>query len=70
MASRSGIARRLDVLIWAMIYSGLVLAGVGWVLLRREVDWGWLLVIGGAIDTVAGLVLIWYRSRIADDAAP
>lgn len=52
--------------IWAMIYSGLLLAGIGWMMLRRESDAGWLLVAFGALDAVVGVALIVVRARMGD----
>ena len=69
MAAASAVVRRLGFAAWAMIYSGLLLAAVGLALKRHEVEWSWILIAAGALDAVAGVVLVWVRSRLPDDGS-
>ena len=67
MASRPTVrltTARVEALVWVMIYIGLFGVGVGWALQRGDVAWGWGLVAAGAALAVAGIVLIWTRSRM------
>ena len=61
---------RLHAVIWVMIYSGLLLAGFGGYMVSREQPVGWVLVAFGAVDALAGFVLIAVRARMEDDAPP
>jgi len=53
----------LDKLIWVLIYSGLLFACLGAFVMRGDAVLGWIIVIAGVLDAVAGAVLIWLRSR-------
>ena len=53
----------LEKLIWVLIYSGLLLACLGVFMLRTDAVVGWVIVVAGALDAAAGVVLIWVRSR-------
>jgi uncharacterized membrane-anchored protein YitT (DUF2179 family) len=53
----------LEKLVWVLIYSGLLLVGLGVFLMRSDTVVGWVVVIAGALDAAAGAVLIWVRSR-------
>ena len=53
----------IDKLVWVLIYSGLLLVGLGVFLMRSDTVVGWVVVIAGALDAAAGAVLIWVRSR-------
>lgn len=57
-------AARLETWSWVLIYAGLLLAGFGLALLRAGAGWGWLVVAVGSVAAVAGVVMIWLRSRI------
>ena len=59
---------RLEMLIWVLIYGGLLTAGLGMALERGGRDFGWGVVAGGATAALAGTVLIWIRSRMSDAA--
>jgi hypothetical protein len=54
----------LERLIWILIYGGLFSLVLGLATRVREAAIGWALIVGGAIATAAGLVLIWVRSRL------
>ena len=53
----------LEKLVWILIYSGLLLICLGIFVQRSDALLGWILIVAGAIDTAAGAVLIWVRSR-------
>jgi len=53
----------LEKLAWVLIYSGLLFACLGLFLMRRDTLLGGAIVAAGALDAVAGVVLIWLRSR-------
>ena len=47
-----------------MIYLGLFLLGLGLTVLRSEAALGWIVTGSGIVATLAGIVLVWMRSRI------
>jgi hypothetical protein len=53
----------LERLVWILIYSGLLIVCLGIFLWRHDTVLGWVVAGAGAIDTAAGAVLIWVRSR-------
>jgi hypothetical protein len=60
----------VDVLIWVLIYGGLLMVAVG--LAWREVHglMAGSVSIAGLVIAAVGVVLIWYRSRMARPAPP
>lgn len=54
----------LERLIWTLIYGGLFTAVIGVATRSQDAATGWSLIVVGAIVTLAGVVLIWVRSRI------
>lgn len=68
MASRQAI-KRLDALIWALIFGGLLTLSLGLATHSSHVIAGWSLTAVGAIAAAAGVVLIWVRSRMSEDSA-
>lgn len=54
----------IERLIWTLIYGGLFTAVIGLATRSRDAASGWALVVAGAVVTVAGVVLIWVRSRL------
>jgi hypothetical protein len=55
---------RLQQLIWALIYGGLLTLVLGLSVQRTDEVLGWLLVAGGGIVAAIGFVLIYVRSRM------
>ena len=53
----------LDKLIWALIYAGLFVAGLGIWFMEQHLTVGWTMCLVGAGAVMAGAVLIWLRSR-------
>jgi hypothetical protein len=63
--------RHLETLTWLLIYSGLLIAGLGVFVLRGgEAMFGWALMAVGAADALAGVGLLWHRSRRPDPPLP
>lgn len=60
------LAGKLDWLIWALIFGGLVIISVGLFAERSSASIGWSLVIAGGGAAGAGVVLVWVRSRVPD----
>jgi hypothetical protein len=54
---------KLDVLIWVLVYGGLLLLSLGLFVRRTSEPFGWTLIVIGALLTVAGTLLVWVRSR-------
>jgi hypothetical protein len=57
-------AKTIESLAWALIYSGLLILSLGLFLQRSSALFGWALVAVGAIDALAGVVLVIVRSRM------
>ncbi len=55
--------KSVEALAWVLIYSGLLLASLG-AFLRHDSLVGWALIAVGAMEAVAGAVLIVLRSRM------
>jgi predicted MFS family arabinose efflux permease len=56
-------AARLDVLVWALMYGGLLGVGLGIALQRNGQTYGWRVVVAAAVVVAIGIVLLWVRSR-------
>jgi hypothetical protein len=54
----------IERVIWILIYGGLFTAVIGLATRSRDEATGWSLIVVGALVTVAGVVLIWVRSRL------
>jgi hypothetical protein len=57
-------AKRLETWSWVFIYAGLLSLGLGVALVRGGAAWGWTVVVAGSGAAVAGVVMIWLRSRM------
>ena len=58
-------AGRIELLIWMLIYAGLLLGGLGIALSRGGQPFGWGVSAVGVVAAVTGVVLVWVRSRMA-----
>jgi hypothetical protein len=58
---------RVETLIWALIYGGLLAVALGLAVQGGAAALGWTLMAGGAVAAVAGAVLIWVRSRMKEE---
>lgn len=58
---------RLETLIWTLIYGGLLALVVGLFMGRREAGAGVELALAGAGVTLAGVALVYVRSRLREE---
>ena len=58
--------RRIEVLIWVLIYGGLLVTGIGIALSRGGRRYGWGFVATGLAAAAVGAALIWWRSRLVE----
>jgi O-antigen/teichoic acid export membrane protein len=54
---------RMEKLAWILLYSGLLIAVLGWFLQGTAPLAGVALMVVGGLDAAAGVLLIWLRSR-------
>ena len=54
---------RLETWAWVAIYVGMVLVGLGVALQRHGAEFGPAVTVVGVIGIVAGVLMIWIRSR-------
>jgi len=66
MATPSTI-KRLQALLWVLIYGGLLTLVLGLAVQRVDEPLGWSLVVGGGLAAAAGFALIYVRSRLKED---
>ena len=62
---------RVEVLVWVLIYGGLLVLGLGVALSRGGLDYGWSVAVFGIVLAITGVVLVYVRSRMierTDDA--
>jgi hypothetical protein len=57
-------APRLEVLIWVLVYAGLLGVGLGVVIARTEPALGVGIAVVAGVVAAVGFVLIWVRSRM------
>ena len=57
-------ASTVETLVWLLIYGGLLLGGVGLFVDREGSALGIVMVVIGAVALLAGIVLVWVRSRM------
>ena len=57
---------RIEVLVWVLVYGGMLVCGLGLALRRAGHGYGWGFVFAGLAAAAAGALLIWLRSRMAD----
>ena len=63
MASARALAW-IERLVWILIYTGLFMVVLGMANLPGQTATGWSLIAAGAVLTIAGVILIWVRSRL------
>ena len=59
-------AGRIEALVWVLVYGGLLVFGLGAALSRGGLDYGWGVSVIGIVVAVAGVVLVYVRSRMSD----
>jgi hypothetical protein len=57
-------AATVEKLVWVLIYGGLLLGGLGLFVAREGSVLGIVMVAIGAVALLAGIVLVWVRSRM------
>ena len=57
---------RVEVLVWVLIYGGLLVLGLGVALSRGGLGYGWSVSVVGIVAAVAGVALVYVRSRMGD----
>ena len=67
MASARTLAR-IDRLAWIFLYLGLFTVVLGIASLQFHAAAAWSLIIVGSLLAVAGVVLVWVRSRLSLDS--
>jgi hypothetical protein len=60
-------AKTIETLAWVLIYSGLLVAALGLFLRRSDMVLGSVIIAVGLLDTAAGVILVWLRSRMKND---
>ena len=61
---------KVEVLIWVLIYGGLLVFAVGLALREVHGVMAGSVSLGGLAVVAVGIVLIWYRTRMLRSAAP
>ena len=59
-------AERIETWVWVLIYGGLLVCGLGVALSRGGLDYGSAVSVIGIVFAVAGVVLVYVRSRMSD----
>ena len=59
-------AERIETWVWVLIYGGLLVCGLGVALSRGGLDYGPAVSVIGIVFAVAGVVLVYVRSRMPD----
>ena len=60
--------KKVETLVWLLIYSGMLIAALGLFLRASEPIAGLVLIAAGLVDAAAGVLLIWLRSRMTTDS--
>ena len=63
MATDKTIAR-IESWVWILIYGGLLGIVLGIASMSATATVAWSLIVAGSVLTVAGVILIWIRSRL------
>jgi len=58
--------KTVETLTWVLIYSGLLAMVLGLFVRERDAVIGHALLVAGGLDTLAGAVLVWWRSRMTE----
>ena len=58
---------KLEKRVWVLIYGGIIAGAFGLSVQRSNEAVGWALAALGVVLILAGIVLIWVRSRIKND---
>jgi hypothetical protein len=58
---------RIERLAWILLYGGLFAVVLGLAATRYDAATAWSLLVPGGVIAIAGIVLIWVRSRLDGD---
>lgn len=61
-------ASTVETWVWVLIYGGLLAVSLGIFVMRQDGAFGALITTAGGVAAVVGVVLIYVRSRMGDDA--
>ena len=67
MSEGKSVASRVENWVWVLVYGGLFVICIGAALARAGRSYAWGVMIAGGAVCLAGVVLVWVRSRMADD---
>ena len=56
----------VQTLAWVLIYSGLLLAALGWFVQDGGAAWGHVVWVLGLVDAAVGVGFIWWRSKLKE----
>ena len=59
---------RMALVTWVLIYAGMFAFALGWTVRPHAPALGWVLIAGSVVAVLAGVVLVWVRSRMAPQA--
>ena len=57
----------IDILIWALLYGGLLSVGLGLAVSRSDAALGWGVVTAGGIVAAVGAALVYVRSKMTEE---
>lgn len=61
------LIHRREALVWTPIHGGLILLALGVSVQRADLALGWSIATPGIVLTLAGVAMIWVRSRMQND---
>ncbi len=61
---------RVAALTWVLIFGGMLMLALGLVVGRSEPGLGWAIAAASIVAIVAGVMLIWVRSRMESEDRP
>jgi membrane protein DedA with SNARE-associated domain len=56
-------SKRIEVWVWVLVYTGMILIGLGVSVQRGDASLGWGIAVVGIVAMLIGAVLVWVRSR-------
>jgi hypothetical protein len=56
--------KKLDTLIWVLIYGGMLGLGLGWFTQSRSPALGWAMIVAGGVAAACGVLMVAFRSRM------
>lgn len=62
--------KTVEKLIWMLIYGGLLVLSLSVFVARRTDTLGAVLMVAGAVAVLAGVALVWLRSRMRPEPPP